>query len=255
MKKPEKRLIVGNWKMNPQSASEAKKIAKTARQAAAGLSKSTVVICPPFVFLTGASSRSEAPNFHLGAQSLSFHESGAHTGEVSAGMLKDLGAEYAIIGHSETRQAGDTDENVSKRLRMALDAGLKPILCVGEKVRDDSGSQFDFLREQIKGSLAGTSNNDAKDLILAYEPVWAIGAKEPMKPEDIREMAIFVKKVFSDIFGGDSGLKVPVLYGGAVNFRNAADIIQVGQVDGLLVGRESVSISGFAELLKAVDEA
>ncbi len=169
-------------------------------------------------------------------------------------MLKDLCVEYVIVGHSEMRSLGDSDEMVSKRLKAVLDAGMMAILCVGEKVRDESGSHFDFVREQMKKSLANITKSRSSGVIVAYEPIWAIGAKEAMKPEDVCEMTIFVRKIFSDIFGNDTAQKVRVLYGGSVKFENAADIIKIGQVDGLLVGRESVNVAGFVDLLKAVDE-
>jgi triosephosphate isomerase len=130
---------------------------------------------------------------------------------------------------------------------------MTAIVCVGEKARDEGGAHFEYVKNQIKDSLAGISEDRVKRIVLAYEPVWAVGAKESMPPEQIYEMSLFVKKSFADIFGSEAGLKVKVLYGGAVNFRNAGEIIKTGRVDGLLVGRESVNLPGFVELLKAVD--
>jgi len=250
-----KKLVVGNWKMNPATLEEAKRIARKARRTAAGLARTEAVACPPFTFISAVAFKKKTPHFGLGAQTVSFEEGGPHTGEVGALMLKDIGVAYVIVGHSETRAAGDSDASIARRVKAVLDAGMTPILCVGEKSREESGAHFDFLKEQIKNSLAGIARHHGRDIVIAYEPVWAIGAKEAMKPEDVREMTIFVKKTFADIFGSDQGIKAPVLYGGSVNFRNAADIMRIGQVDGLLVGRESINIAGFTELLKAVDEA
>lgn len=253
-----KKIVVGNWKMNPATADEAKRIARKTRRAALALMHTEAVVCPPFPFISAASSRNKSPHYHLGAQTASFEVGGAHTGEVAANVLKDLGVEYVIVGHSETRRGessiGDTDEMVSKRAKAVLESGMKVVLCVGEKIRDESGAHFEFVKEQMSKSLADVPKSRSGDVILAYEPIWAIGAQEAMKPEDINEMTIFVKKIFSDIFGAESAQKVQVLYGGSVNFRNAADIMKIGQVDGLLVGRESVNMAGFVELLKAVDE-
>ncbi len=253
-----KKIVVGNWKMNPGTVDEAKRIARKTRRAASKLEHTDAVVCPPFPFILAAASRKKYLHYHLGAQSASFETGGAHTGEVSANVLRDIGVEYVIVGHSETRREGanigDTDETVSNRVIAVLEAGMKAILCVGEKNRDESGAHFDFVKDQMRKSLADVPKLRSQDVILAYEPVWAIGAKESMKPEDICEMAIFVKKIFSDIFGNDSAQKVQVLYGGSVNFHNAADIMKIGQVDGLLVGRESLNAVGFVELLKAVDE-
>ncbi|MBU6426708.1 triose-phosphate isomerase [Patescibacteria group bacterium] len=249
-----RRLVVGNWKMNPGTLAEAKKIARKVKRAAAGLEKTEVVICPPFTFVAAVKPRQKSKNFALGAQSVSVEEGvGAHTGEVSAAMLSDIGAEFAIVGHSEQRKKGDTDEMVAQRLKAALDGGLTPIVCVGETVRDKAGAYMEGLKDQIKNSLALAPKIAAKNIIIAYEPVWAIGAKEPMVADQIYETSIFVKKAFADIFGSANGLKVRVLYGGAVNFRNAYEIMTAGKVDGLLVGRESVNTPGFIELLKAVD--
>ncbi len=249
-----KKLIVGNWKMNPVTLDEAKKIAGKIKRIAPTLVSTETVIVPPLPFILACGVRKEIAHFHLGAQSASVEMvRGPHTGEVSAEMLHDIGVEYIIIGHSEQRAKGESDATVAKKIKAVIDAGLSPIVCVGELVRDEAGAYLEVLKNQIKHSFADVPLNSAKSIILAYEPVWAIGAPEPMKNEDIHESSIFVKKVFSDIFGAEAGLKVRVLYGGSVNYRNAPDIIAYGKVDGLLVGRESVNVPGFVELLKAVD--
>lgn len=248
-----KKIVAANWKMNPSTVEEAKRIAERVRRSVSELKHTEVVVCPPFIFASAIISRSVSPHFHLGAQSVSYGEGNAHTGEVSAEMLKNAGVEYVIAGHSEMRAAGDTDLMVSKRIKAILDAGMIPLVCIGEKLRDLSGTHFDFIKEQMKNSLAGIPKSRSRDIILAYEPVWAIGAKAAMLPEEIYEMSLFVKKVYADIFGVDTGRKVQVLYGGSVTVRNAADIVRMGQVDGLLVGRESLNIAGFVELLKEVD--
>lgn len=249
-----RKLIVGNWKMNPSTLEEAKRIAVKTKFSAGGLEHTDVVICPPAVFIFPCTPKKASHNFQIGAQNVFFEEEGAFTGEISARMLKDIGVSYVIVGHSEERGRGDTDEIVSRRISAVLDVGLTPIVCVGEKTRDnESGSHFDFLKEQIKNTFANVPKKYAREIVLAYEPIWAIGAKEAMAPEQIYEMTLFVKKVFADLFGNDLALKTMVLYGGSVNFRNAGDIMRVGQVDGLLVGRESINIAGFIELLKEVD--
>jgi triosephosphate isomerase len=253
MRMNHKQLIVGNWKMNPGTLAEAKKIAGRIRRVAPDLASIETVIAPPFPFIAACSPKKPVKNFHMGAQSVSFEDSGAHTGEVGASMLRDIGVEYVIVGHSEERKAGSSDEVVSKRLKAILEAKLIPIVCVGETTRDENGIYLDVLKSQIKNTFADIPAKSAGQIVIAYEPVWAIGAKEAMKAEEIRSMSIFVKKVFADIFGSDVGLQVRVLYGGSVNYRNAPDIITVGVVDGLLVGRESVNAPGFVALLKAVD--
>ncbi|MEK7501824.1 MAG: triose-phosphate isomerase [Patescibacteria group bacterium] len=249
-----KRLIIGNWKMNPITLVEARKIARRIKRVAPDLTKAEAVICPPSPFIAGCSPKKAIKNFHIGAQMVSYEESsGPFTGEVSAPMLRGLGCEYVIVGHSEQRKQGDTDAIVSKRMKAVLDAGMVAVVCVGEAARDEGGIYLEDLKNQVKNSFMDIPKKYVGDIVIAYEPIWAIGAKEAMPPEQVYEMSLFVKKVFSDVFGVDNGLKVKVLYGGSVNFRNAVLIITVGKVDGLLVGRESVNVSGFVELLKAVD--
>lgn len=248
-----KKLVVGNWKMNPPTLKEAKKVIRMTRNAASELINTEVVACPPFVFVSACISNKNPESFSIGAQSVSVDEGGSHTGQVSAGMLKDLGVKYVIVGHSEERAAGDTDQLVSRRIQAVLANHMKVIVCVGEIARDEGGVYLETLKNQIKDSLANIPENQAKNIILAYEPVWAIGSSEAMMPSQVFEMSLFVRKAFSDVFGHDPAMKVPVLYGGAVNYRNAADIVSIGKVDGLLVGRESFNVTGFPDLLKAVD--
>lgn len=249
-----KKLIIGNWKMNPVTVAEAKHIADKIKLYSSKLKNTEVVICPPSVYISTCRPKIASNNFFLGSQTVSRDIEGAHTGEVGINMLKDLGVEYVIVGHSEERERGETNDIISKKINLILDVGLKPVVCIGEKTRDnENGSHFDYLKNQIKECFADVPKKYAKDIILAYEPVWAIGATEPMPSDQIYEMVLFIKKVFSDIFGTNLALKTTVLYGGSVNSNNAGDIIITGKVDGLLVGRQSVNITGFVELLKFVD--
>lgn len=252
-----RKIIVGNWKMNPATLAEAQGIFTKIKKVAQNLDTTQVVICPPFVYLTKfLSSRTGTkikPVISIGSQNVFYEPQGAYTGEVSATMLKDLGVTHVIVGHSERRATGETDEVVSKKVLAVLEAGIHPILCVGEAVRDGQGLYLETLKQQIKNSLAQVPKRLLGQIIVAYEPVWAIGAKEAMDPATIEEMTIFIKKVLSDLSDRDNAISTPILYGGSINFRNAPDIIVRGKVDGLLVGRESVNTPGFVELLKAVD--
>ncbi len=252
-----RKIIVGNWKMNPTSLAEAQNIFKKIKSTASRLNSTHVIVCPPSIFISKfvpAKSASRAkPAIAVGAQDVFYEQQGAFTGEVSALMLKDLGLTHVIVGHSERRAAGETDEDVSKKALAAVEAGIHPIICVGENVRDTQSLYLETLKNQIKNSLSKIPKKLLGQIIVAYEPVWAIGAKEAMDPGTIEEMSIFVKKVISDISDHASGISTPVLYGGSINFRNAPDIMLRGKVDGLLVGRESVNVPGFVELLKAVD--
>jgi triosephosphate isomerase len=248
-----KRIIVGNWKMNPVTLEDAKKLLKSVKKVSDKLKSVTVVACPPFVYISALTKSKKVSTVAIGAQDSYFEAQGSYTGEVSPLMLKDLGVTYAIVGHSERRSKGETDESISKKVNILLEMGINTILCVGEKERSENGAHLDFLKEQIKNSLNKVSKKNISKLIVAYEPVWAIGAKEAMSAENIYEMTIFVRKVLSDIYGHDQAISTPVLYGGSVNFRNTLDIFVKGQVDGLLVGRESVNSDGFAELLKVAE--
>lgn len=240
--------------MNPASLEEAKKLARKFKRAAPKLTNVETVICPPLPFLQACSPRKKVASFHMGAQQASTEvEGGPYTGEVDARMLRDIGVEFVIVGHSEQRKRGDTDEIVAARLKAVLGQKMTPVLCIGESVRDEGGAYLDILKDQIKKSCGDILKKSARSIVVAYEPIWAIGAAEAMKPEDIYETSLFIKKVFADLFGADMGLRVTVLYGGSVTYRNAPDIITIGKVDGLLVGRESVNAPGFVELLKEVD--
>ncbi len=252
-----RKIIVGNWKMNPTSLAEAQNIFKKVKATALKLKSTHVIMCPPFVFIgkfapmkTTGKAKS---TIGIGAQDVFYEAQGAFTGNVSPPMLKSLGLSHVIIGHSERRAAGETDEVVSKKVLATLEAGIHPIVCVGEVTRDPQGMYLETLRNQIKASLSKVPKKLFNQIIIAYEPVWAIGAKEAMDPATIEEMTIFVKKVVSDMSDHENGISTPVLYGGSINFRNAPDIMTRGKVDGLLVGRESVNTPGFVELLKAVD--
>jgi triosephosphate isomerase len=244
-------LIVGNWKMNPGTAEEAKQIFKEIKLFARNLKNIKLVICPPFVYLSDLEKTSE-PKIILGAQDMFWEKSGAFTGEISPSMLSD--ESYVIIGHSERRELGESDEMVAKKVNSAIKAGLKPILCVGEKERDDHGEYWHFLRNQIINSLDKLPKKYLTKLVIAYEPVWAIGQAEAMKVEDIHITTIFIKKVLTEIFKDKAVLKIPILYGGSVSHLNASEIIKAGEVQGLLVGRESLNSKKFGELLKNVDQ-
>lgn len=248
-----KKLIIGNWKMNPTTLDEAKRIFKSTKRISEKLTSTNIVVCPPFVYIPVLLRARGFSAVSVGSQDAYFEEQGSFTGEISPIMLRDLGVTHVIIGHSERRTRGDTDEIVARKTLMVLESGLHAVLCVGEKERNEQGTHLDTLKLQIKNSLNKVPRKLISKLIVAYEPIWAIGAKEAMDPGLVHEMSLFVKKILSDIYGHDEAVSTPVLYGGSVNFRNAGDIITRGEVDGLLVGRESVNSDGFTELLKTVD--
>jgi triosephosphate isomerase (TIM) len=252
--KKNKILIVANWKMNPETIEKAKEIFLGIKKTANNLKNTKVVICSPFVYLSDLEKLADA-KLILGAQDMFWEESGSFTGEISAGMLKK--ESYVILGHSERRDLGETDEMVSKKIISAIKADLKPILCVGEKERDVHGDYLLFLQKQIINSLNKLPKRFLEKLIIAYEPIWAIGksGEEAMKPTDIHETSLFIKKVLAEIYEPKIALTVPIIYGGSVSYKNAKDIITLGEVQGLLVGHESLKIESFSDLLKNVSQS
>ncbi len=249
-----KKLIVANWKMNPGSAVEARVLFAKTKLVGGKLDKVETVICPPFVYL-GLFAHAGTTRVSLGAQDVFWANTGRATGEVSPEMLKDVGVSYCVIGHSERRALGETDEAVSKKLRAVLAEGLVPILCVGEKERDADGTYFDVLKNQLKLSLAGLRRTDFREFVIAYEPLWAIGksAREAMTPRDIRETTIFIRKVLADMYDAATAQQPVLLYGGSAEESNTAAILSEGGVAGLLVGHASLDATGFIGMLKSAN--
>lgn len=249
------KIVVANWKMNPDSAEEAKKIALEIKDASKNFGKTKLIICPPFVFLNEIQNIfARSKKILIGAQDVFAGQGASHTGEVNSVMLKNSGMKYVIVGHSEKRASGDDENIVKKKLESVLNSGMKAILCVGEKNRDEHGTQYSEVKEQIESALSKITKDLISKIIIAYEPVWAIGKteNEAMNPEQLHEMTIFIKKILNDIFGIEKAEKVQILYGGSVTKGNAKEIIEKGNVNGLLVGRESLKAKNFIELIKEI---
>lgn len=242
-----RKLIVGNWKMNPQSEAEAVRLARTE-------DKEGVVIVPPFPFLGAV--KKVLKHASLGAQDVFFEKKGAYTGEVSPIMLKKLGVTYAIVGHSERRRLGESDEMIAKKVKASTDAGLKVILCVGESKRESGiknkelGNAKRYLRKQLEMDLRSIHNSRFlihNSLIVAYEPIWAIGTGKNASPDDAAEMAGFLRQFL------DSRFQIhdfKVLYGGSTNPRNAESFLGKKEIAGLLVGGASINKKEFGEMIK-----
>jgi len=226
-----KKLIIGNWKCNPATLTEAKKLFNAVK-------KLDAIICPPFCYLD-AKIRPAGAKFTLGAQNCHWEEKGAYTGEISSKMLKSLDVKYVIIGHSERRiHFQETDEIINKKLKSALKLGLIPILCIGEKEGEDAKSVVD---KQLGEDLNGIIDTDIKKIVIAYEPVWAIGTGNFCEPQKAKEVLGLIKRKITN----------KVLYGGSVNSKISADYIKVG-FDGLLVGGASLNAEEFAKIVKNV---
>jgi triosephosphate isomerase len=249
--KKQKKLVVGNWKMNPGTLEDAKKIALTVKKSTSNLKKTHVVVCPPSVYLSSLSNM-PSKNISLGAQDAFYESVGSFTGEVSFAQLPQFSVSYVIVGHSERRAMGETDEIVNKKVKRVVGAGMTAILCIGEKVHDSHGEYLHFIKQQLIDGLKDISKNSLDRVVVAYEPIWAIGAKEAMKAGDIHEVSIFIKKILRDMYGVMSG-DVRVLYGASVSVFNVSEIMQGDFVEGLLVGRESLKAKDFVEIIKAVD--
>lgn len=249
-----KKIIVGNWKMNPVSRQEARDIVSGVKKNSVGLKKTSLVICPPVVYLEGLVARSGG-KILFGVQDIFWEESGARTGSISPAMVREAGAAYVIIGHSERRAAGENGEMINQKIKTAIKAGLEVILCVGEKERDQHGKYLGVLEAQLKEALDKIPSRLADKIIIAYEPVWAIGknATGVETPEGFRHNAIYIKKVLSGLVGKKRAMEIPVLYGGSADAKNAASFLGEGQADGLLVGRASLNPRDFGEILRQAE--
>lgn len=201
-----------------------------------------LVVCPswPLAGFIMSSRKGKVAPIQLGAQNISVYETGAHTGEVSAVMAAKLGVHYVIVGHSERRALGESDEMVAKKVNAALICGITPIICVGESERDQHGLYLGLLKKQILGSLAGIQKNKISNVVIAYEPVYAVGGKKPLEASEMEQMYLYIRKVLTDMFD-DEGNKVPILYGGTVFAENVQDFFRKANVDGVLLGRASAS--------------
>ena len=249
-----KKIIIGNWKMNPGSPEEAKKLFRAVKNKASRLRKTKCVICPPSIYIE-ALGKISSPSCQIGGQDSFWEREGAYTGEISPGMLKRSGVKYVILGHSEKRELGDTDEIVNKKIKLALDYHMVVILCVGERVRDDEGKYLNFLKGQINESLKRISPQYYKNIIIAYEPIWAIGsrARGVSTPEDFLEKSIFIRKVISQITNKKLAMGIPIIYGGSASDINTEGFLKKGRADGLLVGRASIDAKKFNKILEISD--
>ncbi|MES3005078.1 MAG: triose-phosphate isomerase [Patescibacteria group bacterium] len=249
--KKQKKLIVGNWKMNPESLDDAKKIARDIKRGVVNIKKTDIVLCPPFVYIPALSGTPKSPMF-LGSQDCHSEDRGPFTGEVSITQLYEFGVRFVIVGHSERRKMGESEEVINRKIRAVVIGGMTAIVCIGENERDSHGDYYEVIKSQIHSALKDVPKKMLSSLVIAYEPVWAIGAKEAMSPNELHETSIFIKKVLRDSFGiASDGIRI--IYGGAVDRVNADRLIKDGGVSGFLVGRESLKPKDFMEIVKLAD--
>lgn len=244
-------MVVANWKLNPVGLAEAKAIYSEIKKGVAKITEATVVVAPPFLFISTLAATLKNEGVQLGAQDLFWEEKGAFTGEISGSQLAALGAKYVIIGHSERRALGESDEEVNKKIKAALRNKLTPIVCVGEKDRDEQGAFFGFVETEIKALAKDLAPKDIAKVVIAYEPIWAIGTGKTATVEDVKEMQIFITSVLAKIYERKVAEKVPLLYGGSVKPGNAKLLSEQGGMNGFLVGGASLVSKDFVEIVKA----
>jgi len=251
-----KKLIAGNWKMNKTSA-DAVSLARDLVAAVGAQSDVEVVICPPFTSLEGVAKAIDGSLIKLGAQNMHFEASGAFTGEVSAPMLRALFATHVILGHSERRSLfAETDAFVNKKVLAAFKNQLRPILCVGETLAErESGSTLRVVQTQVERGLEGVSNEMAATLVVAYEPVWAIGTGKVATTEQAQEVHAFIRGLLTRLHGDGVAQRVRILYGGSMKPANAPELLAQKDIDGGLIGGASLEARSFVELVKAAASA
>ena len=244
-----KKVIAGNWKMN-MLPNEAIKFIQDLTPLVKD-TKNEVIICAPYTDLFYTILNAQDTNIKIGAQNMHFEEKGAYTGEVSGKMLKSIGVEYVIIGHSERRQYfAETDETVNKKIKAAFENDLKPIVCVGETLEErEKGIAFDVITKQTRLALDGLSNEQVKNTIIAYEPIWAIGTGKTATADDANESIKKIREEISKIYGKDIAKCVIILYGGSVKSSNAKELFNKSDIDGGLVGGASLKAEEFAKIV------
>ena len=246
-----KLLIAGNWKMNLELSS-ALALAEGLKKEAQSITTVDIAVCPPSVYLQPIAAALKGTNIGVGAQNVYFEKDGAFTGEISCGMLKDVGCQYVILGHSERRHVlHESSEMVNVKVLAALKAGLVPIVCVGELLAEREAGTTDLVvRRQFEGSLSGVSAEDMKKVVIAYEPVWAIGTGKVATPEQAEEVHAALRKVIEERYNTDVAETVRIQYGGSVKADNAKDILSKPNVDGALVGGASLKVDSFMGIIK-----
>lgn len=245
------KFIAGNWKMN-KTVAETRQFIRELIPLVAGV-KNRVALCVPYTDLAAAVEETKGTNIAVGAQNVHWAESGAFTGEISVAMLKEIGVEYVVIGHSERRQYfGETDETVLKRTLAALGGGLKPIVCVGETLAErESGKTRDVLARQISEGLKDVSAADIGSAVIAYEPVWAIGTGKTATNDEANEAIGFIRSLLAEKYGKDAADGVYIQYGGSMNEKNAEALLSMSEIDGGLIGGASLVPQKFEAIIKA----
>jgi triosephosphate isomerase len=244
-------FMAGNWKMN-KTVGEALDLVRELKAAISGVKTVEVAVAPPFTALYAIRKELEGSSIHLAAQNLYWEEKGAFTGEVSPLMLKEVGCHYVIIGHSERRQFfGETDETVNRRIRAALAQGLKVIFCIGEALKErEEGKTFSVIERQLEGGLKGLGDHEMTNMVIAYEPVWAIGTGKTATPEQAEEVHRFIRGEIEKLYSREVSEKIRVQYGGSVTPENVKGLMNQPNIDGALVGGASLKAESFSKIVR-----
>ena len=247
-----KLLITGNWKMNLNSA-EASELAEAVVSQVGTQMEVAVCLCPTFTSLEAVSQKVVDSNIALGAQNMHHENSGAYTGEISAEMLRHLFVSFVIIGHSERREYfRESDATVNQKTLAALNASLKPIVCIGETLEERESGQLEAVIErQLKGALASVSSDYADQLVIAYEPVWAIGTGKTATPEDAEAVHAYIRRLLTETLGAEAAAKVRILYGGSMKPENAEALLSQKNIDGGLIGGASLKAHAFTSIVES----
>lgn len=245
-------LIIGNWKLHPARQSEALSLASAVAKAEKK-SAALIAIAPPFVYISEVTKKLTKSNVQVAAQDVSQEPLGAFTGEVSAAQLTDLRVSYVIVGHSERRAMGETDAQVVKKTTQALKSRLTPVVCIGEKERDSQGNFYSTVAKQIQALTKSFSAADIKKIVIAYEPIWAIGTGKTATVEDVKEMQLYIYSTLTKAYDRKIASAVRLLYGGSVKPHNAKQLYDAGGMDGFLVGGASLKEKDFSAIIKATE--
>ena len=250
-----KAIIAGNWKMN-KTRPEAKALLEELKPMVADVKDVEIVACVPFTNLETALAATAGTNIKIGAENCHFEKSGAFTGEISADMLKELGVKYVIIGHSERRQYfNETDEACGKKVQVALENGLRPILCVGESLTErEQDVTMEVIRKQIKIALQNVAVEDIKKVVIAYEPIWAIGTGKTATAEQANEVCSAIRDCLREKYGARAARGITIQYGGSMNAKNASELLAQPDVDGGLIGGASLKSADFATIVEAANQ-
>lgn len=244
-------IIAGNWKMY-KTISEAIELVNILKRELLDIENIDIVVVPPYTALSEVADMLTGSNIGLGAQDVYWENEGAFTGEVSPLMLKDAGAKYAVIGHSERRAYfHETNETVNKKVKASLNAGLMPIMCVGEKLEErEKDLTFKVVKDHVEGGLKGLTEEDALGVIIAYEPVWAIGTGKTATPAQAQEVHSYIRRLLSDMYSEESAGEIRIQYGGSVKPENIKDLISQKDIDGALVGGASLKADQFISIVR-----